>query len=102
MKAWGATGEEARQLLGLAPDTTLNELDPERPEQEQMVRISYVLGIYRGLHTCWSDEQSDRWVGLPNGDAMFGGLRPLTWMAEGGIDALQKVRSLLDAWSVGH
>ncbi|MFP5234313.1 MAG: DUF2384 domain-containing protein [Acidobacteriota bacterium] len=102
LEAWGATGEETRQLLGLAPGTSPDELDPERLSQEQMVRISYVIGIYKALHTYFGKHMADRWVGLPNRDARFGERRPLACMAQGGVEALHEVRSMLDAWCAGH
>ena len=102
MEIWGATGEEARQLLGLAEGTSLDDLDPERLSEEQMVRISYLIGIYKALHTYLGDEVADRWISLENGDARFGERRPLSYMAEGGVDALREVRGMLDAWCAGN
>lgn len=102
MEVWGATGEEARKLLGLAPGTSLDDLDPERMSEEQMVRISYLIGIYKALHTYLVGELADRWVGLANRDPRFGGRRPLACMAEGGVDALHEVRRMLDAWCAGN
>lgn len=102
VEVWGATGEEARQLLGLAAGTSLDDLDPERMSEEQMVRISHLIGIYKALHTYLADEVADRWVGLANRDPRFGGRRPLACMAEGGVDALREVRGMLDAWCAGN
>lgn len=102
MKVWGATGEEAQQLLGLAPGTSLDDLDPGRMSEEQMLRISYIIGIYKALHTYFGDEVADRWIGLENRDARFGERRPLACMAEGGVDALREVRRMLDAWCAGN
>lgn len=102
MKAWGAAEAEERRLLGLAPETRLDELDPERLTEEQMVRISYVIGIYNALQVYWKGELADRWVGLPNREPMFGDQAPLAYMAQGGLEAMRNVRRVLDAWCAGN
>jgi hypothetical protein len=41
---------------------------------------------------------ANRWVKLPNSNLIFGGNTPIAFMtAEGGIDAMFRVRRLLDA-----
>lgn len=102
MEIWQAPGEEARQLLALAPGTGLDNLDPEQLGEEQMLRISYILGIYKALHTLHSGRLADQWVRLPNANAMFGGQAPLAFMAQGGIEAMRNVRRLLDARCAGN
>ncbi len=102
MEIWQAPDEVARRLLGLVPEMDLNCMDPERLEEEQLLRISYLLGIYKALQVYLGEAIADQWVRLANADAMFGGLSPLAYMAGGGLDALQKVRGLLDAWCAGN
>lgn len=102
MEIWQAPGKEARQLLGLAPETDLDSVDSERLGEEQLLRISYLLGIYKALQIYWGEGLADQWVRLANMDAMFGGRSPLAYMAGGGLDALRNVRDLLKAWCVGN
>lgn len=101
MEVWQLSGEDARQLLALAPGTNLADLDTERLGEEQLLRISFVLGIYKSLHIVHGDELADRWVRLPNTNAMFGGQTPLACMTGGGIDTLRNVRRLLDGRAQG-
>lgn len=102
MSIWQAPEETSRRLLGLAPETDLDRVDPTRLGEEQMLRISYLLGIYKGLHIYFGEELADQWVRRPNTGAMFGGRPPLACMDEGGLEALRNVRRLLDAWVAGN
>ena len=43
------------------------------------------------------DELADKWVSLPNRNAIFHGQAPLDYMLDGGLPAMQTVRMLLDA-----
>src|ERR1700676_214561 len=63
-EAWKMPKEESRQLLALAPATGLDHLDPAQISEEQLFRISYLLGIYKALHISHFDELADCWVGL--------------------------------------
>ena len=69
MDIWQVPGEESRQLLALEPETDLDDLDPARLSEEQLLRISYLLGIYKALHIVHSDELADCWVPLEAGDS---------------------------------
>ncbi len=53
MRIWHASEETSRMLLGVTPGTNLDSLDAERMGEEQMLRISYLLGIYKALHIYW-------------------------------------------------
>lgn len=101
MRIWQAPEEAARRLLGLTPETDL-DVDPTRLGEEQMLRISYLLGIYKALHIYFGEELADQWVRLPNTGALFGGRPPLACMTEGGLEALRNVRRLVDAWAAGN
>lgn len=56
MGIWKVRGEEARQLLALAPGTNIDELDPARLGEEQLMRISCLVGVYKALHILWGDK----------------------------------------------
>jgi hypothetical protein len=102
MDIWQTPANDARRRLGLAQETDLDIVDPERLSEEQMLRISCLIGTYKALHICFGEELSDEWVRLPNTGAMFAGRSPIAYMAEGGFDALRQVRRLVDARSVGN
>ena len=87
-EAWKMTKEESRQLLALASATGLDHLDPAQISEEQLFRISYLVGIYKAVHISHSDELADCWVGLPSTKVMFGSQAPLAHMIHGGVDAL--------------
>jgi uncharacterized protein (DUF2384 family) len=65
--------------------------------QDQLTRISYIVGIYKALHILLPQELADRWVTQPNDNPFFGGQTPLDTIIRRGIPGLQQVRSLLDA-----
>ena len=64
---WGLTNPDAAALLGVSPSTWdrikrgtwENELS-----QDQLTRVSALIGIYKGLHLLFVDDMSDRWLQL--------------------------------------
>ncbi len=105
--AWGLVGDEQRALLGWPPESTFYKYKAGQVATlpyDTLMRISLLLGIYKDLHILYPDEAlADRWVRLPNSNALFGGRPALALMTEGGMDALYQVRRLLDgrrgAWN---
>jgi hypothetical protein len=97
---WELNVEEQRALLGWPATSTFHKYKAGQVgtlAYDMLVRISLVLGIYKGLHILYPDRQlADRWVKLPNSNPLFGGRPALTLMAEGGVDGLLQVRRLLD------
>lgn len=73
---------------------------------DTLLRISAVLGIYKGLSILFADTaQGVRWLTEPHRGTVFSGSAPITFMIEGGIDGMMTVRRYLDAWrggDVGH
>ncbi|MDX3893155.1 MbcA/ParS/Xre antitoxin family protein [Pusillimonas sp.] len=99
-QAWKLRDEDACVLLGGVSSSSYYEWKkkPERVlEVDRLTRISYLLGIYKSLHILYGDDLADKWVHLPNRNALFGGRTPLAYMMEGGLIAMQAVRQLLDA-----
>lgn len=97
---WKLRDDDTRVLLGgissgsfyalkSRPTKTLNE--------DQLTRISLLLGIYKALNILYSHKLADTWMALPNRNPMFGGDSPLNYVKNGGIPALLRVRQLLDA-----
>ena len=101
---WGLPMESAGDLLGGVPRSTLYKLKTASGtlRQDELMRISYVLGIYKALHILLPDDMADRWMTRPNDNTLFQGTTPLNYAVREGIPGLQQIRSLLDAERGGH
>ncbi|MGH9468868.1 MAG: antitoxin Xre-like helix-turn-helix domain-containing protein [Terriglobia bacterium] len=99
-QAWQVRDEAARQLLGGVSNGAFYQLkrgDKKTLDQDQLTRISLLLGIFKALNILYSRKLADAWVSLPNTNPMFEGDSPLAYMIRGGLPALIRVRQLLDA-----
>lgn len=96
---WQISMERASELLGGMPRSTVYKLKTAAGtlSQDELTRISYVVGIYKALHILLPDEPADQWMTRPNDNFLFGGKTPLEFVVKAGIPGLQQVRSLLDA-----
>ncbi len=100
MQNWAIRDEDARMLLRDVANGTfydwkrsgVKELD-----QDRLLRISYLIGIFKSLNILFSAPLADRWVKLPNSNAIFAGRTPLEYMLSGGTPAMHTIRQLLDA-----
>jgi hypothetical protein len=100
MQQWSIRDADARALLGGIASSTFYDYkrSPDRVlDQDRLMRISYLVGIFKALHILHGDELADRWVLMPNRNRIFGGRSPLDYMLQGGAPAMQTVRRLLDA-----
>jgi hypothetical protein len=100
MVRWGIRDEDARVLLGGMSNGPYYEMkkNPDRVlDTDRLVRISYLIGIFKALNILYSRKLADAWVRLPNSNRIFGGQMPLAFMMKGGLPAMQTVRRLLDA-----
>jgi hypothetical protein len=101
MERWKVRDEDARALLGGVSNGPYYELKRAVAgkvlDADRLLRISYLIGIFKALHILHSRALADQWVGLPNANRLFGGDTPLAYMVRGGVPALQTVRRLLDA-----
>ncbi|MDH6269059.1 uncharacterized protein (DUF2384 family) [Rhizobium sp. SG_E_25_P2] len=97
---WGLTGAEAAALLGVSV-STWERLKPEgrdRPlSQDQMTRLSALIGIYKSLKLMFSDDMAIRWPTLGNRGPLFFNRTPIAAMISGGIPHMLEVRRFLDA-----
>ena len=95
---WGLTAEEARVLLGSPGRSTFfgwKKGEGGVLSHDVLERISYVLGIYKGLQILFPDAQrADVWIRKPN-DA-FGGRSALDRMLAGNVADLYQVRAYVD------
>lgn len=100
-KVWALGVDEQRALLGWPAASTYHKYKAGHVgalPYDMLIRISLVLGIYKALHILYPDDAlADRWVKLPNSNALFGGRPALALMVDGGIDGLTQTRRLLDA-----
>jgi len=101
MGRWQVRDEDARALLGGVSNGPYYELKRAAADKvldpDRLLRISYLIGIFKALHILHSRALADQWVRLPNTNRLFGGDTPLAYMVRGGVPALQTVRRLLDA-----
>jgi len=96
---WQIPAEKVGELLGGIPRSTLYKIKTAAGtlRQDELTRISYLVGIYKALHILLPAEHADRWMTRPNDDFLFGGQAPLDYAIRNGIPGLQQIRSLLDA-----
>jgi Protein of unknown function (DUF2384) len=101
---WHIPIERAGDLLGGMPRSTVYKLKSAAGtlRQDELTRISYIVGIYKALHIILPDDLADRWVTQPNDNLLFGGQAPVDYIVRAGIPGLQQVRSMLDAERGGH
>lgn len=98
-ESWRLPAERVRDLLGGIPRSTLYKMKTAAGtlRQDQLTRISYIVGIYKALHILLPSELADRWMTQPNDNFLFGGQAPLDYAIRNGIPGLQQIRSHLDA-----
>jgi len=100
MRHWGVRDEDARVLLGGISNGTFyqwKQAGTKLLDQDRLMRISYLIGIFKSLNILFSATLADRWMQLPNANEIFAGRTPLEYMLRGGTPAMDTVRQLLDA-----
>jgi hypothetical protein len=98
-EAWGLRESEQMCLLGLESRSTFQSWKRGAVAsipKDALERISYVLGIYKGLHILLP-RTADEWVRKPNLAPIFGGRSALERMASGNVADLYEVRRYIDA-----
>jgi hypothetical protein len=65
--------------------------------QDQLTRISALVGTLKGLRLLFADDLSERWPRLPNKGQLFDGKTPIDCMIEGGIPRMLDIRRHVDA-----
>lgn len=98
---WSLRDEDARVLLGGVTNGPYYDMkkhpDGRVLDADKLLRISYLVGIFKSLNILHGEAVADEWVRLANANRMFGGATPLAFMMQGGTPAMQAVRRLLDA-----
>jgi hypothetical protein len=104
MERWQVRDEDARALLGGVSNGPFYEMKrhPARLlDTDRLLRVSYLVGIFKALNILYSEALADAWVTRPNTNPLFAGATPIAYMVRGGLPALQAVRRLLDARRAG-
>ncbi len=104
MAKWQVRDADARALLGGVSNGPFYEMK-RRParvlDADRLMRVSYLVGIFKALHILHGRGLADQWPQLPNRNPIFGSQTPLAYMIRGGLPAMQTVRRLLDARRAG-
>jgi hypothetical protein len=99
--AWRLSSREEQGILGWPANSTFYKYKSGAVgtlSLDTLTRISLVLGTFKALRILYTDRGlADRWIKLPNSNALFGGNPPVDLMSRGEMDNLYKVRRLLDA-----
>ncbi|WP_428565473.1 MAG: MbcA/ParS/Xre antitoxin family protein [Solidesulfovibrio sp. DCME] len=101
MAKWSVRDADAMGLLGGVSNGRFYAMkkapDAAGLDQDELQRVSFLVGIFKTLNIIFGEDLADAWVQLPNQNRIFGGATPLTYMIRGGLPAFQTVRRLLDA-----
>jgi hypothetical protein len=96
---WEITGAEVASLLGVST-RAWHRMSVGSWEgslsQDQLTRVSALVGIFKGLHLFFADDMADRWVRLRNKGILFANRTPIEAMMEGGISMMIDVRRHVD------
>ena len=99
-RAWKLTGMEAAALVGVS-ETTWDRIKAgtwrQTLSQDQMMRVSAMIGIFKGLHLLFADDMADRWIRLRNAGPLFANLTPVEAMVQRGIPGMIEIRQHVDA-----
>ena len=97
---WHLKGQESAALLGVSASTwdrmTAGKWD-QSLSQDQLTRVSAIVGLFKGLHLLFADYMADRWTRLRNKGPLFENRTPIDAMIEGGIPMMLDVRRHVDA-----
>ncbi|PWE16877.1 DUF2384 domain-containing protein [Marinicauda salina] len=97
--AWNLSNAEAAALLDVSSSSwdRIKAGGAKQLGQDQLTRVSALIGIYKALHLLVADDYADRWPKLPNSGPLFDDLTPVQAMIEGGIPLMLDVRRYVDA-----
>jgi len=97
--AWGLSEFDLGKLLGKSERTVYRYREnPVRTlSQDELTRISALIGIFKGLRLLLSEPLVYEWPTLPNSNPLFGNERPVDAMIRGGIPTMLRVRGYIDA-----
>ena len=100
VRAWKLTNPIAGKLISVSPRTWTRMKDGTWSgslNQDQSMRLSAIIGLYKALHLYFSGNIADSWVTLPNKGPLFSGRKPVDVMIEGGLPIMMDTRNYVDA-----
>ena len=100
VEAWQLTDQLASEMLAVNPLTWMqikNGTWNGSFSQEQLTRISAIIGLHNALHSYFGEKMADRWVNLNNTEPIFSGRKPIDAMVEGGLPMMIETRDYADA-----
>ena len=103
---WSLNDAQALGLLGVVTASTLLEwktgMEGTTLDENTLMRISFLIGIFKALNICCGQDLAKCWVKLRNQNPIFSGEAPVDFMIQHGQSGLEQVRRLLDAQCVGQ
>lgn len=99
-RAWKLGGERSAKLAGVSGRTWARMQAGSWAgtlSQDQTLRASALVGLYKGLHLYFGPDLADTWVSLKNRGPLFGGSAPVDVMVAGGLPAIMDTRDYVDA-----
>lgn len=100
MGLWEVKNEQAMALLGGISNGKFHDLKKTRKgslTQDELTRISYLIGIFKALNILFSRKLANQWIRLANANPMFKGSSPLEVMVRTGMPGMMETRRLLDS-----
>ena len=97
---WALSNAEASALLGVSGSTwdRIKRGGWDQPlNQDQLTRVSALVGVYKGLALLFADDMAARWPRLRNRGPIFERRTPIEVMIHGGIPRMIEVRRYIDA-----
>lgn len=97
---WELNNAQASALLGVSASTwdRIKGGKWDQPlSQDQLTRVSAIVGVLKGLRLLFADDMSIRWPKLPNRGPIFRRRAPIDAMIEDGIPTMLETRRLIDA-----
>lgn len=99
-QTWRLTAQDTADLLGVSVSTWERMRSGtwrQSLSQDQLMRISALIGIFKGLHLVFADDMADRWVRLRNSGPLFTNRTPIEAMRDEGIPGMLDIRRHVDA-----
>jgi len=99
MELWELKSEDGMALLGGTSNGRYYGLKKTRNgvlTQDELTRISLLIGIFKALNILFNRKLADQWVRRPNSNALFRNAPPLAVLTQG-IPHMMGVRRLLDS-----
>jgi len=99
VEKWQLNNDDAMGLLGGVSHGRYFTLKKARRgvlTQDELTRISFLIGIYKALNILFARKLADQWMSLANSNPLFNGTSPMASLIEGGLPAMLQVRRLLD------